>query len=118
MITIFSRVASTWRTKMYLSSRPSLCLRFDVRLHGYGDLGDHDIRHLAGEPLGAMQVKSLDGADRKRLLDTGAAADAAISTRPEQCASAGADRLVALIVPDHRQQVLRLFVAKGRRTPN
>ena len=63
-----------------------------------------------------MQVKFLDGADRKRLLDTGAARNRRDIDPPGgSVRRRAADRLVALIVPDHDKQVLRLFVAKGRK---
>src|ERR1700744_1552646 len=90
-------------------------LALDVRLHRSGDLGDDNIRDIAGETLGTMRVEFLDRADRECLLDTGSARNRR-KIDPTRCGMRRrpADRLVALVVPDHDEQVFRLLVAQCR----
>src|SRR5271156_3827928 len=62
-----------------------------------------------------MRIEFLDGADRKRLLDTGAAGNRR-ETPPPWGGVLGrpADLLVALVVPHHDQQIFRLLVTECR----
>src|SRR5579863_8555417 len=62
-----------------------------------------------------MRIEFLDGVDRKRLFDTGPARYRGEIDPPRRgMRRRPADRLVALVVPDHDEQVFRLLVAECR----
>src|SRR5260370_22513884 len=82
-------------------------LALDVGLHGASDFRDHDIGHIAGQPLGAMVVKFLHGANRKGLIHASATRDRRQVDPPGSgVCPRTADRLVAFLVPDHHRPVL------------
>ncbi|MPL96695.1 hypothetical protein SDC9_42877 [bioreactor metagenome] len=88
-------------------------LAANVGLHRARDLGDDDIGLGRGQALAAMVLELLEGAGGIGMRHARATRD----RRDVDPAEGGvgrraADRLVALVIPDHDEQVLRLLVAQ------
>src|SRR6201991_4295961 len=92
-------------------------LAADVAPHIGIDLGYDHVRRLRAQSRLAMRAELRQIEHRISMLDAGAARDGGDVDAPRGMGRRAADRLVALVVPDHYEEVWRLLVGERRQNP-